>query len=70
MYGERLRGDTVGVWMRASTATRCPLALNNIAAATNLEIVGAAQPTIGAARPASAPTTATNNTDSSNLKTT
>ena len=42
MYGERLRGDTVGVWMRASTATRCPLALNNIAAATNLEIAGGA----------------------------
>ena len=40
MYGERLRGDTVGVWMRASTATRCPLALNNIAAATNLETAG------------------------------
>ena len=33
---------TVGVWMRASTATRCPLALNSIAAATNLEIAGGA----------------------------
>ena len=33
---------TVGVWMRASTATRCSLALNSIAAATNLEIAGGA----------------------------
>ena len=68
-YSSTYEPYTVGVWMRASTATRCPLALNNIAAATNLEIAGGAadQPTIGDARPASEVVTRSPPTNEKNI---
>ena len=44
---------TVGVWMRASTATRCPLALLTASLQQPIWRPPAAHPTIGDARPAS-----------------